>query len=51
VYEHIDVACRAVLGDNAIGGDPLDRVGLERDVGAVERREVLVVESRALAAE
>ena len=38
-------------GDHPAGGDPLDRVGLERYVGAVEGREVLVVESRALTAQ
>jgi len=51
VYEHIDLVLGAALREDSVGGDALDRVGLERDVVTIERPQVLVVEARTLAPE
>src|SRR3954452_4646032 len=47
--EDVDVMLDAVAGLHAGRGDLLDRRRLQRDVVAVERRQVLVVEARPLA--
>src|SRR3954451_2521250 len=49
--EDVDLVLDPVGGLHADRGDPLDRRRLQRDVVAVERREVGVVEARPLAAQ